>query len=125
MHSPDPPNNELAPVPSGGSLLPRQAETDQQLIDLWLHARSRHTQRAYRADAHRLLDVVGKPVHRVSLGDLQGYAEKLVESGLQPSSVHRTMSSVKSLFAFGHRLGYLSFDVAAPLRLPALRDSLT
>ena len=27
-------------------------------------------------------------------------------------------------FAFGHRLGYLPFDVARPLRLPALRDFL-
>jgi integrase/recombinase XerD len=34
------------------------------------------------------------------------------------------MSAVKSLFAFGHRLGYLPFDVARPLRLPILRDGL-
>jgi integrase/recombinase XerD len=34
------------------------------------------------------------------------------------------MSAVKSLFAFGHRLGYLPFDVARPLHLPTLRDSL-
>ena len=47
-----------------------------------------------------------------------------MESGLQLSSVYRTMSAVKSLFAFGHRLGYLQFDVAAPLRLPALREKL-
>jgi integrase/recombinase XerD len=125
LHSPDPPNDDLVPVPSSGNLIARQAETDQQLIDLWLHGRSRHTQRAYRADANRFLDLIAKPLHRITLGDLQGYAEQLVESGLQPSSVHRTMSSIKSLFAFGHRLGYLPFDVAAPLRLPTLRDSLT
>lgn len=29
------------------------------------------------------------------------------------------ISAVKSLFAFGHRLGYLPFDAARPLRLPA------
>ena len=46
----------------------------------------------------------------------------LPESGLEPSSVYRSMSAVKRLFAFGHRLGYLPFDVADPLRLPALRD---
>jgi integrase/recombinase XerD len=34
------------------------------------------------------------------------------------------MSAVKSLFAFGQRLGYLTLDVARPLRLPALRESL-
>jgi site-specific recombinase XerD len=35
------------------------------------------------------------------------------------------LSSVKSLFAFAHRIGYLPFDVAKPLRLPALRDKLS
>jgi integrase/recombinase XerD len=105
-------------------LAPQQAESDDHLIDLWLHGRSRHTQRAYRSDVGRLLDAVVKPLHRVTLGDLQDFAGQLIESGLQPPSVHRTMSAVKSLFAFGHRLGYLPFDVARPLRLPALRDGL-
>jgi integrase/recombinase XerD len=102
----------------------RQAETDQQLIELWLHGRSRHTQRAYRADAALFLGAVEKPLHRITLGDLQGFADQLGNAGLEPSSVHRKMSAVKSLFAFGHRLGYLPFDVARPLRLPALKDQL-
>jgi site-specific recombinase XerD len=31
---------------------------------------------------------------------------------------------VKSLLAFGHRIGYLSFDVGLVLRLPAVRNRL-
>jgi len=114
----------MVPVTSTGLLVPQQAESDQQLIDLWLHGRSRHTQRAYRADAERFFLAVGKPLHQITLGDLQQYAEQLVVSGLEPSSVYRSMSAIKSLFVFGHRLGYLPFDVARPLRLPALRDAL-
>jgi integrase/recombinase XerD len=34
------------------------------------------------------------------------------------------MAAVKSLFAFGHRIGYLPFDVSRPVRLPAVRDTL-
>jgi integrase/recombinase XerD len=63
-------------------------------------------------------------LHQITLGDIQQFAGQLVESGLEPTSVYRTMSAVKSLFAFGHRLGYLPFDVARPLRLPALREKL-
>jgi site-specific recombinase XerD len=96
-------------------VVPRQAESDQHLIELWLHGRSRHTQRAYRVDARRFLEAVQKPLHHVTLGDLQQFASRLVESGLEPTSVYRTMSAIKSLFAFGHRLGYLPFDVARPL----------
>lgn len=114
----------LVPVATTSLVIPAQAESDQHLIELWLHGRSRHTQRAYRKDAGRFLITVEKPLHRITLGDIQQYAGQLAQSGLQPSSVHRTMSAVKSLFAFGHRLGYLLFDVARPLRLPALRDGL-
>lgn len=124
LHSHENSDGALVPVTPNALVVPRQAESDQQLIELWLHGRSRHTQRAYRADAERFLGAVDKPLHRVTLGDLQQYAEQLVESGLEPSSAYRTMSAVKSLFAFGHRLGYLPFDVARPLRLPALRDTL-
>lgn len=124
MHSPENSDGGLVPVTTTALVVPQQAESDQHLIDLWLHGRSRHTQRAYRADAGRFLGAVEKPLHRITLGDLQRYAEALVESGLEASSVYRSMSAVKSLFAFGHRLGYLPFDVARPLRLPALHDRL-
>jgi integrase/recombinase XerD len=114
----------MIPVAKTTVVTPQQADSDQHLIELWLHGRSRHTQRAYRADAKRFFEAVKKPLHQITLGDLQQYAGQLLESGLQPSSVYRIMSAIKSLFAFGHRLGYLPFDVARPLRLPALRDGL-
>ena len=124
LHSPENRDGGLVPVQPNALLALRQAKNDQHLIELWLHGRSRHTQRAYHADAERFLTAVERPLHRITLGDLQQYAEKLVESGLQLSSAYRTMSAVKSLFAFGLQLGYLPFDVAAPLRLPALREKL-
>jgi integrase/recombinase XerD len=124
LHSHENQDAALVPVTTTAVVLPRQAETDQQLMDLWLHGHSRHTQRAYRADAERFFRTVGKPLQQITLGDLQQYAEKLLASGLEQSSIHRSLSAVKSLFAFGHRLGYLPFDVARPLRLPALRDGL-
>jgi integrase/recombinase XerD len=124
LHSTQTTAGELVLVTPTALAVTQQAESDQHLIDLWLHGRSRHTQRAYRRDAERFLAAVEKPLHRITLGDLQQFAGQLVESGLEPTSVYRTMSAVKSLFAFGHRLGYLQFDVARPLRLPALREKL-
>jgi integrase/recombinase XerD len=123
MHSSENPNDELVPVTKTAIVIPQQAESDQHLIELWLHGRSKHTQRAYRSDVEKLLKNVEKPLNQITLGDLQQYANRLNE-GLQPTSVYRSMSSIKSLFSFGHRLGYLPFDVAAPLRLPALREKL-
>jgi integrase/recombinase XerD len=124
LHSHENPDGALVPVTPTALVVPQQAESDQHLIELWLHGRSRHTQRAYRADAERFLGAVEKPLHRITLGDIQQFAGQLAESGLEPSSAYRSLSAVKSLFAFGHRLGYLAFDVARPLRLPALREKL-
>jgi site-specific recombinase XerD len=100
-----------------------QPSGDAQLIALWLHGRSPHTQRAYAADVDRFLREVGKPLARVTLAHLQEFSESLAPR-LQPSSRYRVLSAVKSLLAFGHRLGYLPFDVGRVLRLPAVRHRL-
>ena len=98
------------------------ASSDDQLLELWLHGRSRHTQRAYAADAGRFRRGAGKPLRQVTLSDLQQFADSLVE--LAPASCYRTLSAVKSLLAFGHRIGYLLLDVGRALRLPAVRNRL-
>lgn len=101
------------------------ADHDTRLIDLWLHGRSRATQRGYRAEAERFLTSVAKPLYHVTLADLQAYADGLEAAQLQPATRRRMLASVKSLFSFGQRLGYLTFDTAQPLRLPPLRDTLS
>ena len=98
------------------------AASDDQLVALWLYGRSSHTARAYRADASRFLVAAGKPLARVTLADLQAFAD--TSAGAGPASRYRALSAVKSLLAFGHRTGYLPFDVGRMLRLPALRNPL-
>jgi integrase/recombinase XerD len=100
------------------------ADSDERLIDLWLHGRSEATQRGYRSDVDRFRLQVTKPLHLVTLADLQAWADSLDAAGLQPATRRRLLASVKSLFSFGHRLGYLPYDTAKPLRLPPLRDDL-
>jgi len=101
---------------------PEHASSDEHLIELWLHERSPHTQRAYRADVERFRSGAGKPLARVALADLQEFANTLQD--LSAASRYRCLSSVKSLLAFGHRIGYLPFDVGRVLRLPSVRNSL-
>jgi integrase/recombinase XerD len=98
------------------------SESDDHLIDLWLHERSLHTQRAYGANVERFRGRAGKLLRTVTLGDLQDFANSL--TGLAPATQYRTLAAVKSLLAFGHRLGYLPFDVGRALRLPSVRNRL-
>ena len=99
-----------------------QARSDAQLVEIWLHGRSGHTQRAYAADIGRFLAATGEPLAAVTLADLQAFADSL--HALAPASRYRVLSSVKSLLAFGHRVGYLPFDVGRVLRLPPVRGRL-
>jgi integrase/recombinase XerD len=98
------------------------ADSDEMLIKLWLHGRPLHTQRAYQTDLRRFRGQAAKSFAAVTLTDLQDFADSL--SGLKGSSRYRILSAVKSLLAFGHRTGYLAFDVGRVLKLPSVRDNL-
>ena len=109
--------NALAPIPSS-----LRADSDDALIKLWLHGRPLHTQRAYQTDLRRFRGQVARPFAAVTLSNLQDFSDSL--SALKGSSRYRILSAVKSLLAFGHRTGYLAFDVGRVLKLPAVRDNL-
>jgi len=96
--------------------------SDDQLLAIWLHGRSKHTQRAYRADSQRFLAWAHRQILHITLTDLQQFANSL--DHLAPASRYRTLSAIKSLLLFAHRTGYLPFDVGRALRLPAVRDRL-
>src|SRR3954462_5535443 len=100
-----------------------EASSDDHLIALWLHGRSHHTQRAYLADVDRFRSRAGKSFCSVTLSDLQDFAASLED--LAPATQYRALSAMKSLLAFGHRIGYLRFDVGRVLRLPSFRNRLS
>jgi len=96
--------------------------TDDQLLALWLHGRPKHTRRAYLRDARQFRAFVAKPLQAVTLGDVQAFADTLTSRA--PASQARVLSAVKSLLSFGHRLGYLPYDVGRPVALPSIKFTL-
>lgn len=67
---------------------------------------------------------MGKPLAQVTLADIQDFADSLEASNLAPSSCGRIISSVKSLLAFGNRIGILAVNVGAPLKAPTAKNTL-
>ena len=115
---------ERTHLPSGSdaAVFPEE-DTDEQLVELWLNGRAAATQTAYRTDIAALTAQVCKPLRAATLADLQSFASTI--SHLKPASQARKLAAVKSLFAFGHRLGRLPADTAAALLLPKLKDRLS
>lgn len=112
--------DEATRAPAG----PSGADTDERLIELWLHSKSKTTQKAYENDLSKLFDFTGgKPLASVTLADLQDFSDLLGEA-LSPASRARTIAALKSLFSFAHDVGYLQFEVTKPLKVPPRKDDL-
>jgi len=98
---------------------------DERLVALWLSLKvSPHTQRAYATEARRFRQFAGQPLGRVTLVDVQAWADQLGQGSLAPASQNRALTAVKSLLSFGHETGYLPFNVGVAVKLRPQRDSL-
>ena len=111
-----------SPAPANAAAVPQQASSDNHLVELWLHGRPVSTRSAYEADVRSLVAHLGSSLGSITIGDLQGWFQTLER--LKPASRARKLAAIKSLFSYGHRLGYLQFNVAAPLLLPKVKDQL-
>ena len=115
---------DAAPEAAGraGEVVALQAGSDATLLRLWLHGKAPRTRRAYQDDVAAFLRHAGKNLRQVTLADVVGFGESL--GHLAPASRARALGSVKSLAAFGHRIGYLPFDIGAPVRVPPVKQTL-
>jgi integrase/recombinase XerD len=98
---------------------------DSKIIELWLEKQpSPYTRGCYRHDSKWLLNHIKKPLVRITLADLQSFAQSLSSAGLAPISRARTLAAVKSLFGFCCRMRYLPSNPAAEPALPSYENRL-
>jgi integrase/recombinase XerD len=115
-------NSQLVNVSPGSEQISGQAETDQQVISMWLYGKAQTTQLAYQGEIRRFMTSMGKPLVYVTLGDVQHFITTL--SHLALPSQARTINAIKSLFSFACRIGYLPFNVLVPVQTPRFKDTL-
>lgn len=109
--------------PSIEELSPLKAQA--QLIEMWLHGKTLPTQASYRLYANQFLAFVGKPLHLVSLAEVQAFADLLQQRNLAASTQRTKISAIRSLLNFGNKIGVLSANVGAPVNPPKVKDTLT
>ena len=112
---------DLVPAVSAPIQPSSQADTDAQLIALWLHGRSANTHAAYQHDIALFFNFVRKPIRATTLRDFQDFAAS-IEGAV--GTKRRVIAAIKSLFSFALKLGYIRFSVAAAVRAPKAMDSL-
>src|SRR5215213_5799924 len=112
----DPPASPALPVPA-------QADSDRDLIAMWVaRSASPGTRRKYRAQAARFLAFVAKPLASVRLGDVQAYLATL--EGQAPATRANATAAIKSLFSFAQETGYLRFNVGKVIKAPPVKNTL-
>lgn len=97
-------------------------EAYERLIAMWVHERSPHTADCYRRYARRFLAFINKPLHLVTLSDVQGFGISL--KGLSPNTQRTAIAVVKSLLSFSNKIGILPENVGALINFPKARDTL-
>lgn len=103
----------------------QHASSDLELVQLWLSGKADNTRRAYRRDLEEFIDYVDKPIQRVTLGDVQAFRHRLEdERNLATATVARKLATIKSLFTFAHKIGYVQFNTGRPVRQPTPRRRL-
>src|SRR5690348_8938484 len=91
----------------------RQANNDEQMIELWVREQADNTARYYETDVHEFLLFTGKSIQEVTLNDIQVYEDELeqrsstvrgkggvrVETGnpLSQGTKARKINAIKSL----------------------------
>jgi site-specific recombinase XerD len=112
---------DLVPAVPAPVAISSQADSDAQLIELWLHGRTPNTQAAYQHDIARFFSFVRKPIREITLRDFQDFTDSLEGS---IGTKRRVIAAVKSLFSFAMKVGYIRFSVAAAVRAPKAMDTL-
>ena len=118
-----------AGMPDGCQAVPQapvvqQAHDDEHLVRLWLHGKSPNTRDAYERDLRRFVDFADRPLPLLTLQHIQDWADHLEAQGLAAATRARKLSAVKSLLSFGHKLGYLIYNVGAAVSPPKQKDTL-
>lgn len=100
-----------------------RAETDYEIISLWLHGKSKSTVNNYIHSVKQFMDFTGKPLADCMYEDLIGYVKMLEMKGYKPGTQRIKLMAIKSLYSFCTELGYLSINIAAQIPNIKLNDS--
>ena len=74
--------------------IPQQAESDEQLIKLWLHGRSKHTIKGYTNDINIFGEFTHKSLRTTTLQNLQDYADYLITKDYASTTIKRMLCAV-------------------------------
>ncbi len=101
-----------------------EVDNDAQVIYLWLSGLSPSTQKTYTRTVNQFLAFVEKPLKNVLLEDLTRWVSLLFIKDYSQNSIALKVSTIKSLFSYAWKIGYLSLNIAKAVKAPSCISAL-
>jgi integrase/recombinase XerD len=100
-----------------------RAETDREIVLIWLADKSRTTQVSYSSIVTGFFSFINKPLSEVAIEDLQLWHRRLQLTD-RPSTVANKIRAIKSLFSYGVKVGYLEVNIGNYIKCPRVKEKL-
>ena len=100
-----------------------RAETDRELVNIWLGDKSRTTIASYSSIVTGFFSFINKPLCEVQIEDLQLWHRRLQLTD-KPSTVANKIRAIKSLFSYGVKVGYLEVNIGSFIKCPRVKSKL-
>lgn len=114
--------NELATLPPQRMT---SATSDTTLIASWLQLKdSPATRETYSRAIVQFLSWYGAPLQSLTVDALSDYRAFLATSGGSKATQALRLNAVKSLLTYGHRVGYLPYDVGRAVKAAKVANTL-
>lgn len=117
--------NELTLTNQSAHQMATRANTDDQLIQVWLKGKSGHTARAYMRQVAGLLTFAGVGIRELTIDDIYDYKDELIKQGLSEQSIGRHLAAIKSLLTFAQKVAYTRLNIGPGIKLPRPKDTLS
>ena len=102
-----------------------RATTDTEIISLWLQDKSSPlTRKTYSQHIRQFINFIGYGLSEVKLEDLQMFRRMLEFKGYKLTTICNKLTTVKSLFSFCFKTGYLVANVGSLVKLPKKLNKL-
>lgn len=96
--------------------------TNSELVELWLHGKSKNTKDGYQRYAMSFFAHLGnKPLAEVTLMEFQLWQMSLVSAD---NSQRVAVGAIKSLFSFAHQLGVIPANLGILVKSPQAKNRL-
>ena len=99
------------------------AQSDRELILIWMADKSRTTQISFKSTIEKFLEFIDKPLVDVRIEDLQLWKQGL-SARFKATTVANKVLVVKSLFSFAVKVGYLPINIGSFIKPPKNKEKL-